>query len=38
MRNEFENIPNYEKIINGSIKGKIQIVRIFRKQVKHQIK
>ena len=28
MKKEFENIPNYEKIIDGSIKEKIQILRI----------
>ena len=37
MKNEFESIPKYEKIIEGSIREKIQVVRIFR-QLMEQIK
>ena len=37
IKNDFESIPKYEKIIEGSNREKIQIVRIFR-QLMEQIK
>ena len=35
---EFENVPKYEKIIDGNTREKIQVARISKILMEHQVK
>ena len=37
VESEFENIPKYEKIIDGNSREKIQVARIFKTLMDNQV-